>query len=442
MISLTEQKEYVRDHVLSSLERYWPKQQHHISTLPIPGIPITQACVLPEYVMISLPDWADQTGVDGALLVPRAACQSDENPDWQQVDWWLAAFLMLECWPERDFEQKNGPIHSYSMRLKGFDPRVWDRAWVNRIALFLRAWTGFETDTDPNLLFGPAPEAKITFTHDVDAVTKTLAIRLKQGGFNLVNCVRHAVGIEFGNALKDLRTASGFLFRRDDWWVFDWLLLQEKTCNINAVFNFYADTRQKNIRRWLFDPGYDISDEKLQNLVESIRQSNGTIGLHPSFDSWNDSRLIHSQKQHLESISGMPVNSCRQHWLRFGWTQTWAAQEQAGLELDTTLMFNDRPGFRNAAAVIWRPWNSRIERPHTIKAMPTLFMDSQFYDYHSMTAEERFNAMCYWLDEVHQVGGQVAVLWHPHTLSTDYGWRAGFADLLKIYTKESPCPDS
>ncbi len=393
--------------------------------------------------MVTLPDWAvtAEIGVDGALLVPRAACLTDEQPNWKQVDWWLAAFLMLECWPERAYEKKYGPIHSYSGRLKGFDSRVWERAWVNRIALFLRIWAGHTAGIDSQELLGPVPESEILFTHDVDAVTKTLAIRLKQGGFNAINCIRHAVKMEFKKTFTHFRAACNFLFRADDWWLVDLLLERLRSCNIQALFNFYADTRKKNFSRWLFDPGYEVSDVKLQELLRRIRQNKSTIGLHPSYDSWDNPERIHSQKQQLEKICGTSVSTCRQHWLRFSWDKTWPAQEQAGLKMDMTLMFNDRPGFRNASAVVWHPWNSKIKGPHTIKAMPTLFMDSQFYDYHSMTADERIKTMGYWLKEIRQVGGQAALLWHPHTLSHNYGWGAGFDDLLKIYKKECFCPD-
>ena len=50
-------------------------------------------------------------------------------------------FLMLECWHERLFEKDNGPIHSYGYKLKNWDTRAWERAWVNRMALFLMRYS-------------------------------------------------------------------------------------------------------------------------------------------------------------------------------------------------------------------------------------------------------------------------------------------------------------
>ena len=62
--------------------------------------------------------------------------------------------------------------------------------------------------------------------------------------------------------------------------------------------------------------------------------------------------------------------------------------------------------------------------------MPTVFMDSHFYDYQAMTALERKEAVQHWLGECIAVHGQIAVLWHPHTLGGDYGWSKGFYEVL------------
>jgi hypothetical protein len=100
------------------------------------------------------------------------------------------------------------------------------------------------------------------------------------------------------------------------------------------------------------------------------------------------------------------------------------------LRHDTTLMFNDRPGFRTAAALSWHPWDHQRQAPHVIHVTPSILMDSHLYDYQPLAPAARRAAIAGWLDEVRQVGGHVAVLWHPHTLSGDYDWAAGFDELL------------
>jgi len=432
----------LKDHVRQALQRYWPDNDSLLDRLAVPECRFPRATAPLSLVLVRLPDWAAQFGIDGCLAVPREACAGSETPNWNEVDWWLAAFLMLEGWHERMWEQAHGAVHSYSFRLTGWDQRVWKRAWVNRIALFLRAWAAIEIGRDANVVFGPLPAPEIVVTHDVDAVSKTVAIRLKQSAFLALNAVRLAVAAKPRAALARLSQAARFLLGRDDWWMFDTVIDAERAVGIRSIFNFYADDRPKNLRRWVFDPGYDITQARLSELLQRLLRAGWRVGLHQSHDAWQSAELMRRQRERLQSIVAEPVTSCRQHWLRFSWRDTWTAQSAAGLELDTTLMFNDRPGLRSAAALRWSPWNPREGRPHSLSALTTVLMDSHFYDYQPMTATERRSALRDWLDEVVAVGGQVAVLWHPHTLSRDYGWAEGFRELLAELSARTRCTGS
>ena len=430
--------ESMQRHVCKALSLYWPKNSSVLiasSLAPTKSVTVSGPLKLHS---ISLPDWAFDHGVEGALLVPAEACNLGD--DWQRVDWWLAAFLLLECWHERTWELNHGPIHSYSFRLKGWDARAWDHAWVNRIALFMRTWAAREQAKTADKLFGPLPPVEVLMTHDVDATYKTLPVRLKQGVFNLFNAGRYLAKAEARRAIDKLKSTPRFLFGREDWWTFDSLLEQEKRAGIQAHFNFYSDARRKTLQRWLFDPGYDIRDKRIQELTQKIQELNGIVGLHPSFDSWDSAEIIRQQRERLVKVGSQPVTTCRQHWLRFSWKHTWAAQEDAGIEHDTTLMFNERPGYRASAALAWQPWNQNLGRAHCLTEQPTAMMDSHFYDYQALDTAERKAAMRRWIDETRAVHGQIAVLWHPHTLTEDYGWTEGFQDLLNILSETTPCP--
>jgi hypothetical protein len=75
----------------------------------------------------------------------------------------------------------------------------------------------------------------------------------------------------------------------------------------------------------------------------------------------------------------------------------------------------------------------------SLNALPTVLMDSHFYDYVPMNSVERRAALKRLLAEVVAVGGQAAVLWHPHTIAADYGWREGFQDLLDELREGALC---
>ncbi|MEC8866919.1 MAG: hypothetical protein VXX20_10545, partial [Verrucomicrobiota bacterium] len=104
----------------------------------------------------------------------------------------------------------------------------------------------------------------------------------------------------------------------DDWWLFEKLLKLEKEFDVKAVYNFYADERPKNLRRWLMDPSYEISSHRIKALLLEIKKAGHDIGLHSSFDSWNKAKNLKEQKLLIENSLGSEVSSCRQHWLRFG----------------------------------------------------------------------------------------------------------------------------
>lgn len=432
----------VRVHVGRALRRYGVDVPA-VHGLRVAQMPFPSKLGPLELATIDMPEWAAHCAVNGVLAVPVETAAARRGATWRDVDWYLAAFLLLECWHERQWEAEHGPIHSYSLRLKGWDERVWSRAWVNRIALFLRAWAAQAAGADEVSLLGPRPTADVLMTHDVDAVGKTLSIRCKQSLFLAFNAGRLAGRGQWTQAMARAGQAMGFLFGRDDWSrVVTSLCELEIARGLRSRFHYYAGGRPSSLTRWLFDPGYSLSDAAVSQAIRAMPAQGFSVGLHPSHGAWRSAATIQAQRERLEAAAGGPVTACRQHWLRFSWRDTWTAQTQAGLTEDSTLMFNDRPGFRSAAALAWSPWDAPSAAPHRLTAMPTVLMDSHLYDYQPLSAEERRRSIAYWLDEVEAVGGQAAVLWHPHTLTRDYGWRDGFIELLDHMNRRNLCSAS
>jgi hypothetical protein len=147
---------------------------------------------------------------------------------------------------------------------------------------------------------------------------------------------------------------------------------------------------------------------------------------------------MQKEKAYLESAFNQVSSCCRQHWLKFSWKKTWRAQEEAGFLMDFTLGFNDRLGFRNSAAIAFQPWNFDSEKPLTLKAVPTILMDSHLYDYQLLTPHEQAEKIRTLLIELIQVKGTAAIIWHTHVLNRDYNWRQGYENLLTIIAELLP----
>lgn len=429
MVQREEQKKYV----LSALNRFWVRDAEPLNRLPIVAVHDAEEPLPPRMQAVLLPDWAVPVGVDGGLLVPSHLVASGDQPSWKRTDWFRAAFWYLNGSAERAFERINGPIHSYSVRLDGWDDRLWQRAWVNRIALFLRLWSARVMQRDAEELLGPLPEAKIVLTHDTDAVSKTWAIRGKQTAFNLFNSGRSLFKGEIVKSLQKLGQASRFFFSRADYWCFEQILALEDEYGVRSHFNFFGGYpyRRPGLTSWLMDPVYDVCKQPLVGMIKRLQQGGWSVGLHQSYTAWKDSPLMQREKQYLESALQASVSSCRQHWLRFSWEDTWSAQENAGFHLDTTLGFNDRPGFRNGTAFPFNPFDAEIKSVMALSALPMVLMDSHLYDYGGMSSEQREGCISYWVDELHDTHGEASIIWHQRVMSSDYGWGDGYRMLLE-----------
>lgn len=302
---------------------------------------------------------------------------------------------------------------------------MWERAWANRIALWLRAWSARQRGVEADRLLGPPPEPEVLLTHDVDAVRKTRATRVKQSAFHAFNAARHAASGRFGAAGGRLRASARFALSGADYWRFPEITGLEERFGWRSAFHFYAGAAApRSLKLRLMDPEYEPASSPVRDELRRLVAGGWAVGLHPSFDTWADAAGMARQREALGRAAGHEVTLCRQHWLRFSWRRTWAAQAEAGILLDTTLGFNDRPGFRNGAALALRPTDDD-GRELGLVSLPLLLMDAHLYDYRSLSPEERGATLDRWLGELRDVRGQASLLWHQRVVSPDYGWDYG-----------------
>ena len=389
-----------------------------------------------SFKLVSLPKEFAGIGVgrSNQLCVPCYCVLEGQSEEWARVDWLRACFDMLTCQPEWMTEVKNGAIHSYSIRLSRDSQVCFDHAWVNRIILFLRRWGSLKYSKTETELFGSIPKGRLLLTHDVDYIKKTLPLRVKQSIFCGFNLVRSILSFRMCRARDAALQAMRFLFAGGDYWQFDKIVVLEHRYGARSQWNIYGGKGGlfRSPKELLLDPSYLATQPKMKQVLRELNREGHTIGLHQSFDSWNDSQPMEVEKKRVEQAASSSVRSCRQHWLRFSLRDTWRAQEAAGFTLDTTLGFNDRVGFRNSAALRMPAWfNSENRQSTSLEVLPMVLMDSHLFDYGRMSAADRKSVILAVLDELAFVGGEATVIWHQRVFHDDYGWGEDYEFLLK-----------
>jgi len=335
------------------------------------------------------------------------------------------AFVFLSRYEEYLSENDGKNIHSYCSNHPRVDKSSFDIPIVN--ILFMKLENFLKEHFD-NLEFGKSQKPIVELSHDVDYITKTIQLRLKQTAFNTFIALKSITKPK--NFFFNLAKTVKFTFSNPSYWCFDYWRELEKKHNKRSIFYIYVKNDKKNFKSWLIDPSYDIrTNTNLQNKLKKLYNEGFQIGLHGSYESANDLKKLKEEKDILEQTLGVKVTKTRQHWLNY-FEKTTPKFHEKLFEFDSTMGWNDRIGFRSGCASLYSPYDFENEKAYDYQIIPQIIMDSNIYDY---TDDEKifFKAkkMIKKSKEVSKTT-YVSISWHQRVCSSDYNWHISYEDIL------------
>ena len=145
--------------------------------------------------------------------------------------------------------------------------------------------------------------------------------------------------------------------------------------SIKSYFNFIAVNGRGNI-----DGSYEISDEFFKVLFKEIHQRGHVIGLHPSYQTFNDFNLLKGQFSKLKGILdnlSIPSGELggRQHYLRWRNPETWQIWDDIGLTYDSSIGSESFMGFRCGTCFEFPVFNLLTKTKLKLIEYPLLVMD-------------------------------------------------------------------
>ena len=248
-------------------------------------------------------------------------------------------------------------------------------------------------------------------SHDVDHPFKWTPKRILYETWRSARLLLSAKPVEGVRKLR--RMFSSLPKNRDPYWTFGELMAWEEQACVRSSFYFSAKRRIKT------DPSYNIYDREVRRIARTLAVCGWEIGLHGSYDSYNDPHMLEADKRALERAVSRTAGGIRQHFLRFDYEVTLGNQEIAGFEYDASLGYADHEGFRAGTSFPFHPYDFQQERGRHLVEIPLAMMDGTLAQHRGYDEEEATECVQRFLTVARKHRGVFSFLVHQSFLDED-----------------------
>jgi peptidoglycan/xylan/chitin deacetylase (PgdA/CDA1 family) len=245
----------------------------------------------------------------------------------------------------------------------------------------------------------------VVLTHDVDRVYKTY-----QFVPSILNSIRNA-------KVSDLRYhISNMLLNRGEnnpYWNFKEVCELENSLGVKSTFYFLNETGKHNtfsLQSWILYKGlYDIESLPVKEVIRNLVKEGFEVGVHGSYNSYNNMKLLQSEKRTLESITGLKIKGVRQHYLNYD-ESTAYIHHDIGFVYDTSVGYKPikgAKGFRRGTSFPFQLMlpDSRIS---SVIEIPLIIMDSV------TSSKQKIEESLKLINQVERYNGVLTILWHTN----------------------------
>jgi hypothetical protein len=271
----------------------------------------------------------------------------------------------------------------------------------------------------PSLVFiDKQPRIVLTFDIDVAYAYKSRSLVRTIGGL-----AKKLIKINFKLFKDQLLTL--FHSAEDPYDTYDYIF--NKIKNFKAIFFFNMGAYGR------YDKNPSYKNKKFQQLIQYVR-TKAIVGLHPSYASNSNQKLISLEKSKLEKILNETVTGSRQHYLKLKMPDTFRQLIQNGINNEFTTGYYYTYGFRAGTCTSFLFFDLVKNKTTNMRLYPFAFMEGTLKDVLKMNIADAKQTVSKLINIVHEYKGIFIPLWHNSTLSDadDWsGWREVFEHMLR-----------
>lgn len=184
--------------------------------------------------------------------------------------------------------------------------------------------------------------------------------------------------------------------------------------------------REKNIQSLVFylaggETSYDRAiDLREKDIIDSDELTQ--IGIHPSYDAFEDVDTIKSEKQRLQELTNERIANSRFHYLRFQLPTGYDHLIEAGILHDYTLTWPDAIGFRAGTCFPFQYYHLSEERITDLMIHPCIAMDVILKNQLNLPVTDVANSIKPLITHCKAFGGECNIIWHNSSFDPTEGW--------------------
>lgn len=202
---------------------------------------------------------------------------------------------------------------------------------------------------------------------------------------------------------------------------FDWVMDVSERHVLTSGFYFICGRTAPQM-----DADYELEHPAILSLMRRIHERGHEIGLHPSYNTYQDPAAIVAEANRLRAIAeseGIRQTEWggRMHYLRWEQPTTLRALSDASMDYDSTLCFADLPGFRCGTCHEYTAFDPVAQEVLRLRIRPLVAMECTVMESRYMglgSGEAAFAKFKQLKDACRSVKGCFTLLWHNSSFNT------------------------
>lgn len=218
--------------------------------------------------------------------------------------------------------------------------------------------------------------------------------------------------------------------KKDPFDCYEWLDALHLYCRIKPYYFFLVAHRVSR-----YDKNISTNQKAFYDLIQYY-SGKYKIGLHPSWQSGDDRKLLKEELEWLEIVAERKIVHSRQHYIRMSLPQTFRELIRCGIQKDFSMGYGSINGFRASVCSSFSWYDLQEETTTALQLFPFCYMDANSVFEQKHSPKEAYAELVQYYETVKKLNGLFISIWHNNILGASRqfeGWR----EMFELFMKET-----